>query len=93
MYHNTEIALEKTWNGIQHFQINNPADFTEKWLQANGFTSKFLSASHLTSLPGIGNQVTGDTNTPTSFPFGTKFNPQTGEAIPKFDSATGRQNW
>ena len=27
------------------------------------------------------------------FPFGTKFNPNTGEAIPKFNPETGRQNW
>eukprot|EP01090_Pellita_catalonica_P004829 TRINITY_DN14627_c0_g1_i1.p1 TRINITY_DN14627_c0_g1~~TRINITY_DN14627_c0_g1_i1.p1 ORF type:complete len:294 (-),score=68.29 TRINITY_DN14627_c0_g1_i1:6-887(-) len=26
-------------------------------------------------------------------PFGTKFHPQTGEEIPKFDAETGRQNW
>eukprot|EP00005_Dracoamoeba_jomungandri_P003028 CAMPEP_0174260498 /NCGR_PEP_ID=MMETSP0439-20130205/9766_1 /TAXON_ID=0 /ORGANISM="Stereomyxa ramosa, Strain Chinc5" /LENGTH=203 /DNA_ID=CAMNT_0015344751 /DNA_START=1 /DNA_END=612 /DNA_ORIENTATION=+ len=28
-----------------------------------------------------------------AFPFGTKFNPHTGEAIPKFDPFTGKQNW
>ncbi|KAL6076110.1 SH3 domain-containing protein [Balamuthia mandrillaris] len=28
-----------------------------------------------------------------TFPFGTKFNPNTGEPIPKFDPHTGRQNW
>ena len=27
------------------------------------------------------------------FPFGTKFNPQTGETVPKFDPSTGVQNW
>ncbi|GAB5368948.1 hypothetical protein AAMO2058_001363300 [Amorphochlora amoebiformis] len=27
------------------------------------------------------------------FPFGTKFNPNTGEKIPKFDPNTGRKNW
>mmetsp|Transcript_19221 Transcript_19221/g.26707 ORF Transcript_19221/g.26707 Transcript_19221/m.26707 type:complete len:130 (+) Transcript_19221:75-464(+) len=27
------------------------------------------------------------------FPFGTKFNPNTGEKIPKFDPDTGRKNW
>mmetsp|Transcript_26933 Transcript_26933/g.37599 ORF Transcript_26933/g.37599 Transcript_26933/m.37599 type:complete len:127 (-) Transcript_26933:531-911(-) len=28
-----------------------------------------------------------------AFPFGTKFNPNTGEKIPKFDPETGRRNW
>mmetsp|Transcript_29180 Transcript_29180/g.40588 ORF Transcript_29180/g.40588 Transcript_29180/m.40588 type:complete len:119 (+) Transcript_29180:164-520(+) len=32
-------------------------------------------------------------NTKEVFPFGTKFNPNTGEKIPRFDPDTGRKNW
>lgn len=35
----------------------------------------------------------GGSTTGSGFPFGTKFNPNTGEAIPKFDPHNGKQNW
>jgi len=111
MYQSTANALEKRWNGVQHFQVSNATDFSEKWLNSSGFTAQFLSAQHLTALPkgetpqivniistpGLNNNNNNnnyDSGAPREFfAYGTKFNPNTGEPIPKFDPYNGRQNW